>query len=462
MQRPLQHIVLGLTGASCCAAAAWISYQLLEKHVVGSSGIPWFDAGCSADPVVLVVDCDAVLASPYAYFPPPEFADVLGGRQFPVALLGLAYYSTLLVWFCGSGARSLRRQWIHAIPLFIVTLGLVASLYYTAIMFRSIEEWCPWCLATHVLNLLIAICLALAYHRQGAPAPSEAGKESDDNVWGTIGSLLRIAAVATIAIFASYHVYEIKNSERDLGIARYKHNACKNTVRRIREDGRALLAIWQSSERYGLDIDTGAPVRGPWPGDSDHDPPRVVVFADFHCPACARFTRLLENRVRVFLDGNLSVVFRHFPLDKACNPHIRRSTNAGSCQAALVAEAIRLLGGEEAFWVAHDYLFDRQDDLAKGTLQPEEIARDLDVDPKALLETMQSQRATDRLAKDVDDAHACRARATPTVLVDGKPVDPLAVLQIEFWDALADWYWARTNQPRPAHTTDVTPKRLRG
>ena len=166
--------VIEIVAAVLCFAAAVISYNLVLKHVTGSSGAAWFEAGCSDKPAAGGANCAAVLASPYSYFPPRMSAEADGRAHWPVAFLGLVYYSTLLTWLIGVGRPSARRRRLHILPLLLVGMGLAASAYYLNIMFRVLDEWCSWCVATHVLNLLIAICLVLMWPRRMKPATSVA------------------------------------------------------------------------------------------------------------------------------------------------------------------------------------------------------------------------------------------------------------------------------------------------
>jgi uncharacterized membrane protein len=168
--------VLQVVAAVLCFAAAVVSYNLVLKHVTGSSGAAWFEAGCSDKPSPGGANCAAVLASPYSYFPPKMSKEPDGRPHLPVAFLGLFYYSALLTWIIGIGRPSPRRRRLHILPLLLVGMGLAASAYYLNIMFRVLDEWCSWCVVTHVLNLLIAICFVLLWPRR--PKAVLAGTEA--------------------------------------------------------------------------------------------------------------------------------------------------------------------------------------------------------------------------------------------------------------------------------------------
>ncbi|MFQ5495679.1 MAG: vitamin K epoxide reductase family protein, partial [Phycisphaerae bacterium] len=139
--------MVSLAAVLLAAAAAVLCYHLLVKHVTGSSGAAWFDAGCrDAGEKGGGADCAAVLASPYSYWPPKRVDEAPNTPHIPVAFLGLVYYSVLGVWLIGVGRPSRARRWLHLVPMVTIGLGLAGSVYFTFIMFTMLEEWCPWCL----------------------------------------------------------------------------------------------------------------------------------------------------------------------------------------------------------------------------------------------------------------------------------------------------------------------------
>ena len=146
-------------------AAAFVSFNLLAKHLSGTTGATWFEAGCSPQSEGSRVSCAAVLASPYAYLPFKRDGDPQGTPHVPVAFAGLLYYSVIAVWLIGVGRPSFSRRWLHLLPLGVVAAGLVGSAFFTYIMFSKVDQWCPWCLVTHVLNVILAMLLVLMKSR---------------------------------------------------------------------------------------------------------------------------------------------------------------------------------------------------------------------------------------------------------------------------------------------------------
>ena len=85
-------------------------------------------------------------------------------------------------------------------------------------------------------------------------------------------------------------------------------------------------------------------------------PVTVIEYGDFECPYCAAAAPVLKQLVEES-DGQVRLVFRHFPLADN-HPH--------ALTAALAAEAAAAQG---AFWPMHDLLFARQDRLSDVALR---------------------------------------------------------------------------------------------
>jgi len=467
--------VIEVVAAVLCFAAAVISYNLVLKHVTGSSGAAWFEAGCSDKPAAGGANCAAVLASPYSYFPPKKSTEADGRPHLPVAFLGLVYYSTLLMWLIGVGRPSPRRCRLHILPLLLVGMGLAASAYYMNIMFRVLDEWCSWCVVTHVLNLLIAICLVLMWPRRLKPAASVAvdGTPSihDQSSMAPAipsGRAVLITLVAIVAIgYGELNMLGLKTWKRQAASATEGYKMCLDAVNRIKSDSAALLRNWQAATKHEIRIRPDDPVRTGPKTDAAQPTLDVVVFSDFECSSCRRFAAFLEDQAQPLFDGHIKTVFKHYPLDSACNERVLKTVHPQACAAMSMAEAARMLGGNSAFWQAHDYLYEHRDALAQGKLAPDAVATELHLASPAFREAMSSQAVATRVAEDIDQAKRCDIKGTPAVFVEGKLVDTLAVTEIGFWDKLADVYWLRSNLPRPASTkptpapaTPGTPNRI--
>ena len=457
--------VIEVVAAVLCFAAAVISYNLVLKHVTGSSGAAWFEAGCSDKPAGGGANCAAVLASPYSYFPPKMSKEPDGRPHLPVAFLGLFYYSALLTWIIGIGRPSPRRRRLHILPLLLVGMGLAASAYYMNIMFRVLDEWCSWCVVTHVLNLLIAVCLvwmwpkrlkAVEVHASPTPpthAPANLAVPRDPSGRTILITLVAIAAIG----YGELNMLGLKTWKRQAAAATESYNTCVAAVNRIKGDPDTMLRNWELAPKREIAVRADDPVRTGFKADATQPTLDVVVFSDFECPSCKRFAAFLEEQAQPLFDGRIKTVFKYYPLDRACNERVSKTVHPHACAAMSMAEAARMLGGNSAFWQAHDYLYEHRDALAQGKLAPDAMSAELHLDPAALRDAMSSQAVATRVAEDIDQAKLCDIKGTPAVFVEGKLVDTLAVTEIGFWDKLADVYWQRSNLPRPASTKPKPP-----
>ena len=165
-----------------------------------------------------------------------------------------------------------------------------------------------------------------------------------------------------------------------------------------------------------IDI-TGAPVRG-----KADAPVTLVVFSDFECPWCAKLEPLLAQLLAANAD-TVRVVFKHLPLPM--HPQAE--------PAALAAIAAQR---QCKFWEMHDALFAVQQWTPAAIT---ETATRIKLDMTRFQADLNSQETRMQLAKDKADAQAAEVAATPSVLVNGRPVRErsLPALQAMVNEALA-------------------------
>lgn len=441
----------------CCAAGAYVSHNLLMKHVTGTSGVGWFESACQEGTQAGGVSCEAVLASPYAYWPPKLDPDSRK-PHIPVAFLGLIYFAALGVWLFGVGRPCVERRWIHIVPLGMVVMGLLSSANFLNIMFSKLDQWCPWCLVTHILNAIIAVGVFLLFPRDDA-APDAANLTKDAPCHTPVpvvprhptGRTTALTILSMLLVLYGTNQMQARQTAAKAALAsQSSFNQCVSAIQRIQKSGRALLVDWEDAPRYDIEIRHDDPVRQPNPQPGAWT---VVVFSDFECPSCQRFAMFVERQIQPLFDGRLRVVFKHYPLDPKCNGRVRFPKHPYACQAASLAEGARLVAGNDGFWKAHDYLFSNRDTIRAGQMTPESVAAGIGIDSHELQAAMASEEIRRRLDDDSAEAGKCQLKGTPGVFVNGKHVDTLATMQSNFWDQLSDRYWQSVNLPRPAHTT---------
>lgn len=131
-------------------------------------------------------------------------------------------------------------------------------------------------------------------------------------------------------------------------------------------------------------------------GDPDGTP--ILFYADFTCPRCT----LAHRRLR---DAGARVAFRHLAL---------RAKHPRAVALACAVEAAALQGG---FWAYCDALYADQGRVDDPHLWGHARALGLDMD--RFEEDRRAAAIAERVQRDVREALAAGATATPTLFVDG-------------------------------------------
>lgn len=138
----------------------------------------------------------------------------------------------------------------------------------------------------------------------------------------------------------------------------------------------------------------------------------IIEYADFQCPACAFYSALIKELEKQ-MEGDVRVVFRHFPLT---------SIHKNAISAALAAEAA---GRQDKFWEMHDVLFQAQSEWENAD-DPKEIfegyAEALGLDMQQYRKDYESSELSEKVKKDLDLALELGLNATPTFFVNGRRI----------------------------------------
>jgi protein-disulfide isomerase len=229
-------------------------------------------------------------------------------------------------------------------------------------------------------------------------------------------------------------------------------NGCMGKLQPFLKDAEQRVRDWEAGRKYPIEIRPDDPIRIRAEDSNTPTPFDVVVFSDFECPMCGKFAGFFDEQVPRLFGGHVREIFKHFPLDQTCNARASVTMHKHACEAVRMTEAARTLKGNAGFWIAHDYIYKHQNELKQGTLKPEAVASAIGADVAAFSTAMTSPDILTRINGDADQARVCEIRGTPSIYIDGKPVDSLIAQEIGFWDKLADSYWKKLNLPRPADT----------
>lgn len=170
----------------------------------------------------------------------------------------------------------------------------------------------------------------------------------------------------------------------------------------------------------------GAPVLG-----SASARTALIVFSDFECPFCGRFSReTLPALVREYVDsGRVAVVFSHFPLPN--HPNAIRAATAAECA-----------GSQGRFWPMHDAMFQDAARLDEAGLKTLASSVGLDV---GVYEACLAKGARATIEKRAAGGRELGVVSTPSFLIgkrlgDGRVVVTEAITGVrplaDFRDAL--------------------------
>lgn len=341
-------------------------------------------------------------------------------------LLGLVFYSTLLVWFLVVGRPKPAERWRHLFPLLLTAAGTGIGIYLTVILFTQLGGACPLCLMSHVVTTLIFILVATLARPGREPAAIPAG-----------------IADSTAPASPAGPVADLRAKPRaGARISSWRRPALAIVLAGVMGFAGIRTRDWNLRRQHIVSwkVLPEDSVRGP-----KSAPFVAIVYSDFQCPECRDFAGRLEEARRRYPE-QIRLVFRHYPLNHCCNSRTTTDMHLFSCQAAGAAEAARRLGGEEAFWKMHDALFAHQAELATELYA--KLAEQIGLDAEQFLAEMNSPQTSQRIKAHVDSSARFKVRSTPTAFLNGR--------RLWRWESSAFWQDVIENPDRwlaPGATT---------
>jgi predicted DsbA family dithiol-disulfide isomerase/uncharacterized membrane protein len=370
---PARHrVALGLALLGAALSAVTL---VVHQRLAGDGDYTSF---CNLGPVV---NCDAVLGSRYA---------VLLG--VPVAALGLAAFlaGTLLA------LPGIRREGDGGLADLLL-IGLAsASIGFSgvlAVAMASLGKLCLLCLSMDLTTL--------AWFASVLPLASRPATGGEVGWWrGRSAARAMMAGALVVAIAGGTW-------------AATRAPASAQTVDDVRARAPRFFA-WYTQRPI---VPTGE-LAGPdchRKGATDATV-AIVEFSDFQCPYCVQAFRDLHELVRSRPD--VSIVFRHFPLDASCNTQVQHTIHPDACLAACAAECA---GQQGRFWEYHDVLFENHEHLERESLF--RYAREMQLDLAAFRTCLDDPKTRERIAQDVAAASKVGVTSTPTIFFNGRAIE---------------------------------------
>lgn len=329
------------------------------------------------------VNCDVVLTSRYA---------TLAGVA--VSTWAILYYLAVVGLTIGIAVtdRARSRHRLATATLAAALWGVVFSIYMAVIAFGVLHTVCVMCTGLYLVNITLFL-VAWRLRRGTVVTQHDAIQRAlrDRAVW--IGTA--IAALAVVAI-GGWEAF-----------GRGAHGGDAAAIARERPD----FYRWYFAQPLVQVAPDGSHARGN-PAASV----TIVEFSDFECSHCAAFHESVETVLRR-LGQRVRLVFRHFPLDSACNPKMTTALHPGACLAAAASECAADQG---KFWQYHDLLFAHQQQLGRQFLI--DYAAQLGLDVPRFTACLQDEPARARVSLDAQQGAALEIDSTPTCFINGRRI----------------------------------------
>lgn len=181
----------------------------------------------------------------------------------------------------------------------------------------------------------------------------------------------------------------------------------------------APAALAQQQQQNAQNLPTQVNVPAPKAGEhiigSPTAPIVLVEYSDFQCPFCSSVYPTIK-RIVSESNGQIAWVLRNFPLE-SIHPEAR--------PAAVAAECIAGLLGNDAFWKYTDDVFANQAKLSKSYSR--QLAISYGADPAKYDACVTQDTYKDKIDADMGDAYSNGGQGTPyTIVWSSKYQAPLA------------------------------------
>ena len=329
-----------------------------------------------------VVNCDVVLGSRYGM--------LLGVPVAAWSLVGFTVGAALALPGTLGGAAG---GMADLVLLSLVSASLGVSLVLAGVMIGVLGHVCLLCLATDTVIVVWAITVLPLAARFGTPGAT---------IWWQRRTTARAIAVGTIVLTVA-----------GATLAAVRVPGPVTTVHQLQLRDPKFYA-WYTKlpvRPAGELVTPGCHSKGP------ADAAFVIVeFSDFQCPFCAQAFRDLRDLMHAHPE--VSLVFRHFPLDASCNSAVEHSPHPDACLAACAAECA---GQQGRFWEYHDTLFEHHDHLSRDDLF--RYARETRLDIPAFRACLDAPATRARVGEDAQAGVRAGVASTPTLFINGRTVE---------------------------------------
>lgn len=129
----------------------------------------------------------------------------------------------------------------------------------------------------------------------------------------------------------------------------------------------------------------------------------IVEFADFECPHCREFSKILSKAHEKYGD-KVGIYYKHFPLSAHSNARL-------AAQAAIAAH------NQKKFWPMHDLVFENQRNLSPERIMS--FAAQIGLNMEKFKQDIDSAMTVASLQADRAEGEATQLTGTPTIFING-------------------------------------------
>jgi len=314
----------------------------------------------------------------------------------PTPVFGAIYFGAILVWLLIFGKKSLN----FLFALFLAA-GALVSIFLLVILFFVLPGQCRWCLMVHLTNGLIILTSIIGFVRTGGLLDF-----SHAHMMFTRAFLVAFIMLTLVGWGAAL--------------------VMQTQVKYLRREYEAV----RLSECFQRGLYTQQKTRTVKLNPDDHilgsriAPVKIVVYQDYECDHCLHAAKIVHQayeKLNKEFPDSVAVIVRQYPLSLRCNRYFETDLHPYACAAAQSAEAVALLGGQEAFWAYHDLLHKNFDNLESSPYR--ELAKKLGFSEKSFNEALKDPKVKEKIARDVESMHSLGYKAVPAVFINGRHVD---------------------------------------
>jgi protein-disulfide isomerase/uncharacterized membrane protein len=338
------------------------------------------------------VNCDIVNTS--------EYSEIFG---VPIATFAIPTYVLVIVLAIAALRGRREALWM------LLAIGAGAVLYSMFLFYISATElgyYCAWCLRLYAVNLSIPV---LAWIARARPKPWPAWRP----LAMAAGAFVVVAGVA----IGSQRAYRASLLGEATDTALARHEAAAAPVEEERDprdpEGPAPAREIRITNEAGQPATLVLRPEDAWIGNPEAAV-TVVEFADLQCGYCKRASAQMERLIAAYSDRVL-FVFKHYPMDPACNSGVQNRRHPRACVAARAAVCAQR---QRRFWEFSRVTFKNQHALDADTLRTYAQRAGVE-DLSAFDACMADPASAQAVSSSAADGAALSIRGTPRIFIQG-------------------------------------------